>query len=59
MGTDLQTGLGELVSDATMTTTAPVHESNPMHAANTPEVAADRFAIRQVESQLTADPGRA
>jgi len=45
MGTDLQTGLGELVSDATMTTTAPVHESNPMHAANTPEVAADRLAV--------------
>jgi len=45
MGTGLQTGLGELVSDATMTTTAPVHESNPMHAANTPEVAADRLAV--------------
>jgi hypothetical protein len=28
-----------------MTTTAPVHESNPMHAANTPEVAADRLAV--------------
>jgi hypothetical protein len=59
MGTDLQTGLGELVSDATMTTTAPVHESNAMHAANTREVAADRLAVRQVESERAAVPSRA
>jgi SnoaL-like domain len=31
-----------------MTTTTPIHESNPMHAAITPEVAADRLAIRQL-----------